>query len=142
MLLLLKGRTVEQLEPDISYIDNYLDKSSISTKNKLGVHKLIEEYKSTNELVIWQDKYFKELSGMVTELISSKAKIKNIINSGESIDDMNVSLCDVVNQNIPSLSRDVKLTILQCFMRDYADTEEQTENYALWKEYMAKNEVR
>jgi len=142
MLLLLKGRTVEQLEPDLNYIETYLDKSSMSTKNKLGVHRLIEEYKQTNELSIWQDKNFKELSEMVTELITSKSRIKKIISSQESIEDMNVSLCDIVNQNIPSLSRDIKLTILQCFMRDYADTDEKTENYALWKEYMSKNGVR
>lgn len=142
MLLLLKGRTVEQTEPDINYIESYLDKSSISTKNKLGVHKLTEEYKVTGELSIWQDGHFKELSEIVTELITSKSKIKNIINSRETIDDMNIDLCDIVNQNIPYLSKEIKLTILQCFMRNYADTDERIENYAQWNEYMITNGVK
>ncbi|MDD6914694.1 MAG: ATP-binding protein, partial [Eubacteriales bacterium] len=140
--LLLKGRTVERTEPDIEYIEGFISKSSISTKNKLGIYRLIDEYKETKELKAWEDNHFNELAEMVAELIAPKSVVTNIVNSKESIDEMNISLCELVNNQISDLSSELKLSVMQCLMRNYADSDEKVENYAFWKKYMVDGGVK
>jgi DNA helicase HerA-like ATPase len=139
LLLLLKERTIEQTKPNIDLICNTLDKSDISTKTKIGIYSLIDEYKSTSKLRVWKDSNFKVLSGMVTELIANKGMIQSVVRSQKTFEELNSNLLKLIDNTILGLSDEIRLTICQCFMKDYSgDDSEKIEIYSAWRETMCR----
>lgn len=136
ILLLLKGRTAEQAEPDMIFIEKNIEKSTISGKIKLDVKRYINEYNQTNELSIWKEENFEELSETVTGIFADKSDITGIIKSKENIDDVNKALFDIIDDKTFGLGNAMKIAVLQCFMRCYADTKERLDIYAVWRNYM------
>lgn len=134
--LLLKGRTAEQAEPDMAFIEKNIEKSTISGKMKSDVKRYINEYNQTKELSIWKDENFEELSETVTGIFADKSDITGIIKSKENIDDVNKALFDIIDDKVFGLDNAMKIAVLQCFMRCYADTKERLENYVVWRNYM------
>lgn len=136
ILLLLKGRTAEQAEPDMTFVEKNIEKSTISGKIKSDVKRYITEYNKTNKLSIWKDENFEELSETVTGIFADKSDITGIIKSKENIDDVNKALSGIIDDKLFGLGNAMKIAILQCFMRCYADTKERLDDYVLWRNYM------
>ncbi len=137
--LLLKGRTVEQLEPNIDLLKEQLKEVTISSKDKLGIMSLIKEYEETGKLKIWVDEKFETLSELVTNLIASEQIIDNIVLSSSNFEKVTQLMIEQIEQNTESLSMQLSLTICQCFMKTFSkESSEKLEIYATWREALTK----
>lgn len=135
VLLLLKGRLVEKVEPNIDSIKKNLNKSDISTKNKIGIYDLVKEYEETLKLRVWENHNFQALSEMVTELLTKRVTIQSIMRTEQNYDDLNNRLNNELSERFPELSQEVIGSICQCFIRDYASNGEgKLEDYSAWRE--------
>ena len=92
--LLLRGRTGEKLEPDLDFLYISLNEVEMSTKNKIGVRFLLDEYREKGFLAIWSDGKFGILSELVTELVCGKKTIESLISRIKNYDALNESMCD------------------------------------------------
>lgn len=139
--LLLKGRTVEQLEPNIDLIKDRMVDISLSTKNKLLISSLVEEYCNNNKLEIWEDTNFDKLSNLISELIGSK-KIENKIIKSKNFEDLTNVLYDEINAKKIDLSEELKLSICQCLMKEFSkENDENLTIYAAWRKFIVDKGV-
>lgn len=132
--LLLKGRTVEQAEPNIDILKEQLKIVTLATKEKIGILKLIEEYETTKSLRIWNDDKFDVLSELVSRLIADKSEIDNVVISSVNFEKLTLALINQVIQKTDNLSPELMLSVCQCLMKDFSkDDEEKLEIYAAWR---------
>lgn len=136
MLLLLKGRTVEKLEPDTEFLSKVLNDVIISTKNKLDVRSLLNEYNEHGCLDIWTDRKFSILSAVVTDLVCSKKAIESLTSKMTNFESLNDSMIELVNKSIPNLSEQICLSICQCLMKEFSkDSSDKFEIYSAWRKH-------
>ena len=132
--LLLKGRTVEQLEPNIDLLKEQLKVVTLATKEKIGILKLIEEYEATQSLRIWNDDKFGLLSELVSHLIADESIIDNTVMSSADFEKLTTALINQVIQKTDNLSSELMLSVCQCLMKNFSkDSDEKLEIYAAWR---------
>lgn len=132
--LLLLGRTVERVEPDIEFLKNTLDGVNLSTKNKIGVYHLINEYGETGLLKVWEDDRFSDLAALITELTSGKKTIESIVSAEAAFVYLNRSLSALIDKYVPNLSEELKLSVCQCLMKDFSRNDAgRLEIYSAWR---------
>ncbi len=133
--LLLCGRLVEKVEVDIDYLSENIDYASISTKNKIGLHYIIDEYKKSKKLDLWNDNKFSDLSEIVTNLLINKSTLDSTILKNENLKELNRSLENLIDKEIPNASDQIKLSICQCFMKEFSKgNSNKLEVYSIWYE--------
>ena len=132
--LLLKGRTVEQIEPDIDLLKEQLPNVAISTKNKIGILHFIDEYVRTDKLRIWEDEKFDSLSKIVFELMEDNSSIDNLIMTSRTFDNITSSLSREILKQTENLSYELTLSICQCLMKEFSkESDEKLTIYAAWR---------
>lgn len=137
--LLLKGRIVEQIEPDIDLLKEQLKEVTISTKDKLGIMRLIQEYDETGKLRLWDDGKFDTLSELVTNLIADERIIDNIVLSSSSFEKVTQLMIEQIERNTENLSIQILYSVCQCFMKSFSkESSEKLEIYAAWRESATK----
>lgn len=134
MKLLLAGRVSENIAINIEFLKEALDFVNMSTKNKIGVYSLIEEYKENRSLILWKDDRFKDLSELVTELLEGKGKVERIISREKNFTALNDSLCKFVQTQLPELPESILMSACQCLMKDYSrEDKDRLEIYSAWR---------
>ena len=132
--LLLKGRTTEELEPNIDKLYEYLQTSSLSTKNKIKILQLAAEYKTTGQLDIWEDKNFEYLAGMVSELFEKSINVNNLIRSAKTFEALTDMMLKEIGKQTERLSHEIQLSLCQCLMKDFSkENDEKLTIYAAWR---------
>lgn len=131
--LLLKGRLSENIEVDIDNLEKNLELSSLSTKNKIAVQYILEEYSRRNELTIWQNKYFSQLSKVVCDILDCGAVVENACNSVRSLEELTAVLEEIVKNELPACSDDLLLEACHCLMKEVS--EENDEKLKLYYEW-------
>lgn len=140
--LLLKGRTIEQLEPDLDLIKEQLQKASLSTKNKIGLLHFVDEYSRTDKLRIWDDEKFDCLSELVVELLTGNGSVENLILTSRTFDDITRGMLNEINRQTENLSDELKLSICQCMMKDFSKgSDECLTIYAAWRKELVEKEA-
>jgi hypothetical protein len=133
--LLLKGRTVEQIEPNIDLLKEQLKNVTISSKDKLEIMSLIKEYEEIGKLTIWADEKFEILSELVTNLIADEHIIDNIVLSSSDFEKVTQLMIEQIKENTDNLSIQLMYSVCQCFMKSFSKgSSEKLEVYAAWRE--------
>ena len=130
---LLKGRIKGDVEFDTKKISKELYVSEMSSYNKIKVYRALREYEKDGETMLWKDNHFKELSRLVTEIVSLKTKVENLVRGEKNFDILDEELCSLVHGTIPELPKELELELRHCLMCDYAlENEMRIELYNAW----------
>lgn len=132
--LLLKGRVSDEVTVDTYTIEKLLDNANFSTKNKIGIRKLISEYDLTGKLKVWESDNFGVLSELVCELLDSKTMVENSIVTSKSFDNLTDDLLQYIKTLTVDLPEQVALNVCHCFMRQNSERgKDRLEIYSAWK---------
>lgn len=137
--LLLKGRVNEAVEADIQRMEDILPAVELSTKNKIGILRLLAEYKRSGRLRLWEDARFDQLSGLVGELLGTKNRVDRAVREAGDFDELSESLDRLIRDRVDGVSDEICLAVSQCLMREFASgNEENLKIYAGWRESVVK----
>lgn len=140
--LLLKGRVASQIDTNIDAIESQLIKSEYSTANKVAIYDAITEYRESGELHLWKDSYFKDLSRLVTQIVSAKTEVLRIVSVTTNFDDLSNRLGDLAMSKVDGLPEDVITVVTQCFMCDYSlDGDVQKRIYSAWYQTVKREQI-
>ncbi len=132
--LLLKGRISEEIEVDIDDLDAKLPFVNLSTKNRIGIKSIIEEFRRTHKLTIWEDKHFGLLSRIVCELLGVSNRVERFIQEAGTFPELNKKLNHLIDTKLRDVPESIKLSIGQCLMKNYStDNEDNLRIYAVWR---------
>ena len=135
--LLLKTKVNQEITPNIEYIDNTLTKSKLSTMQKIEVLELLNEYRKTEKLKIWENKNFEKLSKIVTNLIIDKNNLKKLIITRSNFEDLNRELVGLIERNAKIEDNELKLAISQSLMKEFSlEGKDALEIYSVWREFV------
>lgn len=136
---LLKNRVDERvdIEPMIHMesqgLMSILEQADIAMKNKLFFKSLINEYKRTGTLGLWQPERFKELSVTVTELLGAKMTTKYMVEQAKDFKQLTEGLSDYIVQESATESEEIKLATVQCLLKNQAeDNSAHKDIYSAW----------
>ena len=134
--LLLKGIVSEEIDINIDSIERELANSEFSTSNKITIYQLIEEYRKTENLKLWNKSHFKQLSKTVTEICESKSDVAKFAASAQSYDLLTDELRRYVENMLPEMPEKFVRATYQCLMRDYSLTNEVClKTYSAWLDH-------
>lgn len=135
--LLLKTKVNQEITPNIEYIDNTLTKSKLSTIQKIEVLELLDEYRKTEKLKIWENNNFEKLSKMVTNLIVDKNNLKKLIITRSNFEDLNRELVNLIERSVKIEDNELKLAISQSLMKEFSlEGKDALEIYSVWREFV------
>lgn len=135
--LLLTTRVNREILPDIEYIDKTLANSKLSTIQKVEILELLDEYKKTNKLKIWETNQFKKLSKIVTDLIIDKNNLKKLVDSKNNFEELHMGLINLIENNVKIQDVELKLAIAQSLMKEYSsEGEDALEIYSVWRKFV------
>ena len=135
--LLLTTRVNREILPDIEYIDKTLVNSKLSTIQKVEILELLDEYRKTNKLKIWETNKFKKLSKIVTDLIIDKNNLKKLVDSKNNFEELHMGLIDLIENNIKIEDVELKLAIAQSLMKEYSsEGKDALEIYSVWRKFV------
>lgn len=131
---LLKGRVTENIEVDIDKLSKLLVKSNISTKNKIKINFLINEYAKTEKLSLWKVANFDKLSSLITEILDCNGYVENLANSVENFTVLTDELSTMIRNKTSDLNDEIVLSICQCLLKEFSKQgDENLEIYAAWR---------
>jgi hypothetical protein len=135
--LLLTTRVNREILPDIEYIDKTLANSKLSTIQKVEILELLDEYKKTNKLKIWETNQFKKLSKIVTDLIIDKNNLKKLVDSKNNFEELHMGLINLIENNVKIQDVELKLAIAQSLMKEYSsEGKDALEIYSVWRKFV------
>ena len=141
--LLLKTKVNREISTDIEYIDRTLTKSKLSTMQKIEILELLDEYRKTNRLRIWETNNFEKLSKIVTNLIIDKSNLKKLIITRNNFEDLNKELVNLIERNIKIEDNELKLAISQSLMKEFSlESKEALEIYSVWRKFVTGGNVK
>lgn len=140
--LLLNGRIQNKVDVDIDLITKYVNVVKMSTKNKIGVMHLVDEFERNSELSVWNDNKFEELSTMITEMLNAYSIIDSFVSNEKEFDSLTFRMMHYIEEQIPDLRSDFKISICQCFMKYFSCKEERNvEIYSAWRKSVTEGGV-
>lgn len=137
--LLMKGRINEQIDVDIDRMEDVLPLIAISTKDKIGIYRILSEYRKSGELRIWRNSEFSKLSELTSELLGVRNRVNRYVAEATDFDELSRLLHSLVHDQIEDVSDEVCLSISQCLMKQFStEDDENLEIYAAWRESVLK----
>ncbi len=131
--LLLKGRVQEDTAVNIDLIEREIEHIELSTRSKMQLYKLIDEYKANNKLCIWENKNFPILAKLITNLLESRDRIDyevNQLNDIKQFKEVIIPILDYKLEDIPSYMID---EVIHCVVKEISNnSEEHLKLYYLW----------
>jgi len=138
--LLLYGRVNHSGSVDTDIIMGNLHHLSISTSTKWMIYEIVDEYNKTGSVSLWRDSNFKQLSLMVSELLSLRDQVQGLANSATSFSLLDEGLRKLVKDNCPSLQESFIPELTHCMMCDYANgSEARKKIYNAWVSYVKQS---
>ncbi|MCC8051412.1 MAG: DUF87 domain-containing protein [Clostridiales bacterium] len=137
--LLVKGRVNENVDINVKGLRDAVPSADLSTKNKIGLYRMLEEYEITGKLKIWEDQNFEELSALVVELMNCRSRVERMITGARNFEELNDNFYELIHRQFHEASDEISLTLSQCFMKDYSVRDEKNvELYSAWREVVKK----
>ena len=134
---MLTTRVNREILPDIEYIDKTLVNSKLSTIQKVEILELLDEYRKTNKLKIWETNKFKKLSKIVTDLIIDKNNLKKLVDSKNNFEELHMGLINLIENNVKIQDVELKLAIAQSLMKEYSsEGKDALEIYSVWRKFV------
>ena len=131
--LLLTNRVKNPVDSDIDDILKLLEHAEISTKSKLGLQRILQEYKLRDDLSIWKEEKFEGLSEVIYGLLDGNTWVKAVIDNAGEFDDLTTSIMKNVKKMAPGIGNEYALAAAQCLMKKEAkESDGYNEIYAAW----------
>lgn len=131
--LLLKHRVNDPVDNDIDDIIALLDNADISVKNKLILRRVLNTCKRSNDLPIWDEDKFAELSQIITEILDASLITKIAIERASDYDELTNALLKFVDEETNDLPKSFALAASQCLMKNETLLDKESEDiYAAW----------
>ena len=133
---MIQGRVDKKLFFDINVINLAINKLGLSAKSKNYFENLILEYQERGTIELWNDVHFKKLSNIITDILNVRKQVENIVISSSNNIELTFELSKLLDNQLPNLSAEVKLTLIQCFMKDMSiqkvDSDIREKIYKYW----------
>ncbi|MDY5714755.1 MAG: ATP-binding protein [Veillonella caviae] len=131
--LLLRTRVKNPVDVDIDTIKSDLATAEISTKSKLLVKKLVNEYELRKELSFWKDDNFESLSKLVSGVLNGNVWLKPMVDTSAEFDVLTDRIMHEVEAQVSGLSAEYAIASTQCLMRaEAAKSDDYKEIYSAW----------
>lgn len=131
--LLLRSRVNNPFDVDMAAINEDLKTAEISSRSKMVIKKLINEYELSGKLSLWNEDSFESLSKVVSSLLNGKIWTKNIVSTSSEFDILTDRLMNTINDEVGGLSAEYGIAISQCLMKAEAtESQDMKEIYSAW----------
>lgn len=132
--LLLIGRNIEKVEVDLANLGQLLATSALSTKNKVGIHYLLEEFHQKRELTLWNVDHFDTLSELVTEVLDARTFVDNAVRISPNFAVLTNQLREFIDARTEGLSEEAKLAVCHSLLKHSSkEGGDNFEIYAAWR---------
>lgn len=140
LMFLINGR----LDISKEYFDEDELKSQIRGRNYQSnkylflLLSLLNEYRQTHQIDLWNDEKFGDLAHLVYGFLSPQQNIMEILGSKKYPSDIYNTLMDISVQYLPNAEEDARVALSQCFIRVYAESKSGSdgiEKYENWREF-------
>lgn len=137
--MLIKGRVNEQIDVNIAKIENDLPRANLSTRNKIIIQQIINDYSNDKENNwIWGVKNFDKLSSLITEILDCQNKFSFIVTECRDIVSLNRMLCHIIEEEVEVSDR-MCIEIAHCFMKEFSKNgPDNLKIYAAWRDTVDK----
>ncbi len=131
--LLLKTRVKNPIDADIARIKSDLVIAEISSKSKLMIKNILNEYELNRELSLWKDENFESLSKIVSGILNGNVWFKPVIYEASEFDVLTDRIISLIGEQVSDLSPEYKIASAQCIMRaEAAKSDDYREIYSAW----------
>ena len=131
--LLLKNRVKNPIDSNIDGINSLLEKAEISSRSKLGIKRILHEYEMRNDLSLWKEDKFEDLSDIVCGLLDGNVWVKPIIDNVGEFDELTDSVIQRVEKMAPGIGKEYALAATQCLLKkESKESDGYNEIYAAW----------
>ncbi|MDO5003887.1 MAG: DUF87 domain-containing protein [bacterium] len=141
--LLIFGIVDENLNFDINKIEKGVNFLGFSTKNIKFTEEIINEYKKTGKLEIWNKFNFANLSSKITDILNVRNKVENCVLNAHDNNELTEMLKRIIIQIFPEESEEVIFILSQCFMKDMSIQQDESEvRQNIYKNWIDSIKVR
>ena len=131
--LLLCKRVKNPIEADIEEIKMLLDRVAISTKNKIAIKNILNDYEQKGEISSWKEERFIELARIVNSVLDGDNWIKPIVQSSSEFNILTDNIIQQIQEKTDGLNREYSLAAAQCLLRNKAaESDDYKEIYSAW----------
>ena len=140
VVLLLYARVNYSGRVDASGVKARLHLLPVATSTKWMLYEIVQEYERNGATVIWRDSNFGQLSSIVSELLSVREQVSNLVNAVTGFASLDEGLRRLARETCPSLPDVFLPELTHCLMRDYANGGEARKKiYSAWVSYVKQN---
>lgn len=115
--LLLKTRVKNPVDINIDAIKEDLFTAEISTKSKLMIKKIIDQYTNFQEISLWKEENFERLSKVVSRILEGEIWLKSVIGTVSRFDVLTDQMICEIKKQVRGLSLEYLVASAQCVLR-------------------------
>ena len=130
---LLKNRVNNPIDVNVDDISKLLENVDISTKSKLSIERILNEYRRSGKISLWNEDKFDELSKVVNELVNGDLWLKSVIDTSSDFEKLTDNVIKNVEERAVGINEEYSLGIAQCLLRKQCDySSDYKEIYSAW----------
>lgn len=115
--LLLKTRVKNPVDINIDAIKEDLFTAEISTKSKLMIKKIIDQYTNFQEISLWKEENFERLSKVVSSILEGEIWIKSVMGTVSRFDVLTDQMICEIKKQVRGLPLEYLVASAQCVLR-------------------------
>ncbi|PTL28744.1 ATP-binding protein [Lachnospiraceae bacterium oral taxon 096] len=115
--LLLKTRVKNPVDINIDAIKEDLFTAEISTKSKLMIKKIIDQYTNFQEISLWKEENFERLSKIVSSILEGEIWLKSVMGTVSRFDVLTDQMICEIKKQVRGLSLEYLVASAQCVLR-------------------------
>ena len=115
--LLLKTRVKNPADINIDAIKEELFTAEISTKSKLMIKKIIDQYTNFQEISLWKEGNFERLSKVVSRILEGETWLKFVMGTASGWDVLTDQMICEIKKQVRGLSLEYLVASAQCVLR-------------------------
>lgn len=115
--LLLKTRVKNPVDINIDAIKEDLFTAEISTKSKLMIKKIIDQYTNFQEISLWKEENFERLSKIVSSILEGEIWLKSVMGTASRFDVLTDQMICEIKKQVRGLSLEYLVASAQCVLR-------------------------
>jgi hypothetical protein len=115
--LLLKTRVKNPVDINIDAIKEELFTAEISTKSKLMIKKIIDQYTNFQEISLWKEGNFERLSKVVSRILEGETWLKSVMGTASGWDALTDQMICEIKKQVRGLSLEYLVASAQCVLR-------------------------
>lgn len=131
--LLLKTRVKNPVDINIDAIKEDLFTAEISTKSKLMIKKIIDQYTNFQEISLWKEENFERLSKIVSRILEGEIWLKSVMGIASGLDALTDQMSREIKKQVRGLSLEYVFASAQCVLRaEIKKSDNYGEIYSAW----------